>query len=75
MVKEYVVNIWETQEFMVITHPSLNWLSGGYDWVCGMVMCKGGEPDTDKFYICVNEMMLCLWNRCVVDGTCAMAVN
>ena len=40
----------------------------------GIGMCQGGEPDTD-YSICMNVCCSACEKRCVVDGTCAMAVN
>ena len=44
----------------------------------GVVMCQGGEPDTGHFQlssICMNVCCSACENECMVDDTCATAVN
>ena len=75
LVKDYVVNIWETCK-LLIPVSVLNRGSGGCYWVQG-AQCQGGEPDTDEFQFSSIMKICCsaCENRCMVDGKCNTLAN
>ena len=81
LVKDYVINIWEmcklngddSSQILSSTKDleDVTWFEGH----SGVGVCQGGEPNTQYSSIRMNVCCSTYENGCVVDGTCAMAVN
>ena len=62
LVKDYVINIWETQKLKLYGDDSPQSLSSiedlgdvtGFEGHSGVGVCQGGEPDTQYSSICMN---------------------
>ena len=86
LVKDYIVNIWETHKVKLYGDDSSQCQSStedlgnvtGFEGHSVVGMCQGGEPDTGEFQyssICMNVCRSACENGCMVDGTCATAAN
>ena len=77
-----IVNIWEAWKIKLYYYSSQSQSSTGdlgdftgIEGQSGKIMCQGGKSDTGKFHSSYIVCGSAYENGCVVDGTCAMAVD